>query len=168
MATAVQRTYPFDNDEPAHLTGTSPLDCVISAQELDAAVKGGRPTCPGGSKINRTILLYLPNSAFTRLWAIFNAALSAGNFPNEFKQAEMRMILKAGKVPTHLENYCLISLLEVPGKLLERIITSWLRIHLETGNLLYPAQYGFRSGRGAVHAIALATETMALHQANRS
>ncbi|MPC21737.1 hypothetical protein E2C01_014732 [Portunus trituberculatus] len=43
-----------------------------------------------------------------------------------------------------------------------------LHIHLETGNHLHAAQYGFRSGRGTVHAITLATETMAVHQANRS
>ncbi|XP_063850376.1 uncharacterized protein LOC135094309 [Scylla paramamosain] len=97
--------------------------------------------------------------------AIFNAALSAGYFPDGFKQAEMRMIPKAGKPLTHPESYRPISLLEVSGKLLERIVTSRLRVHLEAGNHLHPTQYGFRSGRGTVHAIALATETMGIHQA---
>ncbi|XP_045117854.1 uncharacterized protein LOC123508314 isoform X2 [Portunus trituberculatus] len=45
------------------------------------------------------------DSAFSRLRDIFNAALSAGYFPNGFKQAETRMIPKAGKPPTRPENY---------------------------------------------------------------
>lgn len=167
MAHAVYRTFPFDSADPARLTGTSQLDCFISAQELAAAIKRGKPTSPGGSKINRTILSHLPASALARLRAIFNAALSAGYFPDGFKQAEMRMIPKAGKTPTRPENYRPISLLEVPGKLLERVVSARLRTYLETGNHLHPAQYGFRSGRGTVHAIALATETIAIHQANR-
>lgn len=79
----------------------------------------------------------------------------------------MRMIPKAGKPPTLPESFRPISLLEVPGKLLERIIISRLRLHLEDGCHLHPAQYGFRSGRGTAQAIALVTETMAVHQANK-
>ena len=166
MATAVHRTYPYENADPARLTGSSPMDCLISSCELAAAIKRGRPTCPGGSKINKTILSYLPDSTLSRLRAILNAALSAGYFPDGFKQAEMRMIPKAGKPPTRPESFRPISLLEVPGKILERVVNARLRTHLETGNQLHPAQYGFRRGRGTVHAIALATETMALHQAS--
>ena len=167
MADSTYRTIPYATADPTRLTGTSPLDCFISAQELTAAIKRGKPTCPGGSKINSTILSYLPDSALSRLRAIFNAALSAGYFPDSFKQAEMRMIPKAGKPPTRPESYRPISLLEVPGKLLERVVIARLRTFLETGNHLHPAQYGFRSGRGTTHAIALATETIAVHQANR-
>lgn len=79
----------------------------------------------------------------------------------------MKMIPKAGKSPTQLESYHPISLLEVLEKLVERVIIARLCTFLETGNHLHPAQYGFRSGRGTVHAIALATESIAVHQANR-
>ena len=117
------------------------------------------------SKINRIMLSNLPDSALDRLRAIFNAALSAGYFPDSFKEAEMRMIPKPGKVPTRPDSYRLISLLEVPGKLLENIITLRLREYLEVGNHLHPVQYGFRRGRGTTHAIAMATETLAIYQA---
>ena len=166
MTAAVQRTYPYPQAAPARLTGSSPMDCFILSCELAAAIKRGRPTCPGGSKINKNIISYLPDSALSRLRAILNAALSAGYFPDGFKQAEMRIMPKAGKSPTRPESYRHISLLEVPGKIFKRVINLRLRTYLETGNHLHPAQYGFRRGRGTVHAIALATETMALHQAN--
>ena len=105
MAIAVHRTYPYDNADPARLTGSSPLDCHISSCELAAAIKRGRPTYPGGGKINKTIISYLPDIALSRVRAILNAALSVGYFPDGFKQAEMRMIPKAGKPPTRLESY---------------------------------------------------------------
>ena len=100
MANAVHRNYPYDNADPARLRGSSPLDCLISSCELTAALKRGRLTCPEGSKINKTIISYLPDSALSRLRAILNVAPSAGYFTDWFKQAEMRMITKTGKPPT--------------------------------------------------------------------
>lgn len=167
MNVNLHRTRAFDRADPARLTGNAPLNCLISSWELAGSIKG-KSTCPGVSKINKTILSHLPDSALARLRAIFNAALSAGYFPHAFKEAEMRMIPKAGKDTTRAENYRPISLLEVPGKLLEKIITVRLRDHLEQENLLNPAQYGFRRGRGTVHAIAVATEMIAIHQASGS
>ena len=98
--TAMHRTYPYDNAYPARLTGFSPLDCLISSSGLAAAIKRGRPTCPKGGRINKTINSYLRHSALFRLRATINPALSAGKFPDGFKQAEMQMIPKVGKPPT--------------------------------------------------------------------
>ena len=86
MATAMDRTYPYNNADPARLTGSSPLDCLISSCKLAPAIKRGRPTCPGESRINKTIFSYLPDSALSRVRAILNAALFAGYFSNGFKQ----------------------------------------------------------------------------------
>lgn len=57
-------------------------------------------------------------------------------------------------------NYRPISLLEVPCKLLERIINKRLREHLKIGGHYNKAQYGFRRRRGTI-----ATETIAASQA---
>ena len=167
MTNNTHRAQPHDRADPARLTGDTLLDCRISSEELAHAIKGGRTTSPGGSGIDRTILSYLPQAATRRLLEIFNAALSAGYFPTAYKGAVMRMIPKAGKVLTRPENYRPISLLEVPGKMLERVITRRLQSHLEETNSLHPAQYGFRRRRGTTHAIAVASETIGLHLANR-
>ena len=74
----------------------------------------------------------------------------------------MRMIVKSGKDPSLPDSYRPISLLETPGKLLERIITRRLRDHLEMEHLYSPGQYDFRRGVGTTHAIAVATETLAV------
>ena len=110
MANAVHRNYPYDNADPDRLTGSSPLVYLISSCELTAAVKRGRPTCPEGSKINKTIISYLPGSVLSRLRAILNAAPSACYFTDGFKQAEMRMIPKASKPPTRPESATVPSL----------------------------------------------------------
>ena len=166
MTDNILRTTPFDTADLTRLTGTTTLDCLISSRELTAALKSGRTTAPGSSKINRTILLNLPAPALDRLRAIFNATLSAGYFPDGFKGAVMTMVPKSGKVPTRPDSYRPISLLEVHGKTLERIVSRRIQDHLEWQNHLNEGQYGFRRGRGTTHAIAMATETLAVHHAS--
>ena len=160
------RVSPFNEADPSRLSGDSPLGCLISSEELKAAIRSSKSSCPGGSKINKTIIENLPDCALGRLRCVLTAALSAGYFPDGFKAAEMRMIVKPGKVPTQPDSYRPISLLEVPGKIFERVIGGRLRDHLDGRHLYNPAQYGFRRGRGTTHAIAIATETLAIHQAS--
>ena len=94
------RASPYNEADPSRLLGDSPLSCLISSEELKAAIRSIKSTCPGGSKINKTIIANLPDCALGRLRCILTAALSAGYFPGSFKGAEMRMIVKPGKVPT--------------------------------------------------------------------
>lgn len=78
----------------------------------------------------------------------------------------MRLIPKSGKNPHLPINYRPISLLEVPGKIFERIINCRLRCHLEDNQLHNPNQFGFREGYGTTHALALASESMAQSKAD--
>lgn len=114
------------------------------------------------------MLTHLPDSALTRLTDIPTASISAGYFPDGWKEATMKLICKPGKQPTRPDSYRPISLLEVPGKLMERIVNSRLRDHLESEDLHNSAQFGFRRGKGTTHAIAVATETIAIHMTHRS
>ncbi len=78
---------------------------------------------PGESKINKTILTKLPDSVIKELAEIFSHTLSMGYFPHNSKQATIKLIPKQGKDPRNPQNYRPISLLEIPGKIFERIIT---------------------------------------------
>ncbi|XP_063597039.1 uncharacterized protein LOC134773596 [Penaeus indicus] len=93
--------------------------------------------------------------------------LATGYFPDKFKHATLTLIPKPGKSTHQVGNYRPISLLEVPGKLLERVITQRLIPHLENNQIHNTRQYGFRPHRGTESAIALACEEIALGLANK-
>ena len=53
---------------------------------------------------------------------IYNASFATGYFPNIFKKAVIKFIPKENKPLKNPINYRPISLLEIPGKILEKII----------------------------------------------
>ena len=71
---------------------------------------------------------------------------------------------KTGKDPRFAQNYRPIALLEVPGKLMERLINDRASRFFEENNLHNPHQYGFRKRKGTDTAIAVAYETIVLTQ----
>ena len=83
---------------------------------------------------------------------IFNASLSEGTFPDQMKIAEVIPLYK-GKDMDLMINYRPISLLIMLSKLLEKIMYTRLYRYLETQNLLYPSQYGFRTKRSCEQVI---------------
>ena len=89
----------------------------------------------------------LPDQTLTVLSEIFNACLKIGYFPDEWKEATIKMIEKPGKDCRIAKNYRPISLIDCIAKLFERIITGRLSAFLEANNLLSNYQSGFRKGR---------------------
>ncbi len=102
-----------------------------------------------------------------QLTNIFNACFSAGYFPLSFKKALIKFIPKANKSPQITLNYRPISLLEVPGKIFERIILGRLNTFLAEHNTIKDRQHGFRSHKGATTAIAIIYKTIANALANK-
>ncbi|KAJ3631930.1 hypothetical protein MTP99_013030 [Tenebrio molitor] len=64
------------------------------------------------------------------------------------------MIPKPGKCPNNPKSYRPISLLNITGKIFERILTNRLKFTLETNNLLPPEQFGFRAQRSIHNPLA--------------
>ena len=91
---------------------------------------------------------------------------SIGYFQITFKHGEIILIAKDGKDFANPINYRPITLLEVFGKVMERIITNRFSQYLEMNNLLPMHQYGFRRGRGTETAITTIYETIAMAQRN--
>lgn len=162
----LDRISPYDNTDTSRL-GTCALDTQITPEEVGNVIKNIKKSSPGQSGINKTILQALPDKAITRLTHIYNNTISAGYFPDTWKKAIVRLIPKQGKTPHKTENYRPISLLEVPGKILERIINSRLRRHLELNNKYNNNQFGFREGIGTTHALAIITEQIAQNKGDR-
>lgn len=76
-------------------------------------------------------------------------------FP-KIQTAVLTLISKAGKPSNNPENFRPISLLEIPEKIFQRILSIRLRSYLEDNQLLHIRQYGFRQSRGTSIAIAIA------------
>lgn len=161
------RLTPYHTSDLTRLNSENPLTELISDNEVHQIIKQLRKTCPGHSGINKTILSHLPRNAISRLTLLYNSTLSAGYFPDRWKESIIRLIPKSGKSSDQALNYRPISLQEVPGKILERIINTRLRYHLEDNNQYHPNQFGFRQDRGTTHALALITESIAQYKAQK-
>lgn len=119
---------------------------------------------PGITKIDKTVLLKLPINMLDSLKVIYNAALSSGYFPTQFKVALIKMILKQGKQSIHPVNYRPISLLETVGKTYEKILNTRLKLFLNRNNHNNPHQHAYQTGRGTISAIAITYEQVAMSQ----
>ena len=87
---------------------------------------------------------------------MYNLSIGTAKFPNLWKKALVIPIPKKGDL-TRVQNYRPISLLPLPGKVMEKLIHQRLSTHLETNSLLANEQHGFRKAHSTVHSIAQLT-----------
>ena len=137
----------------------------VQLYEIKFIIKEMKDKTPGESGIRKKIIEKLPTIALTKLRDIINHAISMGYFPERFKSAIITLVPKPNKDPTKPENYRPISLLEVPGKIMEKIINERLVRYLERNNKLNDNQFGFRKHRGTQVALATLYELIAMNQA---
>lgn len=83
---------------------------------------------------------------------VFNNCLDSGSFPQLWKESIMVPIPKKQN-PKYLNNLRPISLIPLPGKLLERIIHKHLYLYLESNLLLNDRQGGFRKEMNTSYTI---------------
>jgi len=136
------------------------LQETFTVEEVKRTIASFREKSPGKSGITKRYLTAASESVKIAMTEIFNGALALGHFPLPFKHAEVVMIPKR-KNATNVADYRPISLLEVPGKVLERLVNNRLQEHLEDKGVFQDAQFGFRRERGTLQAIAVAYETIA-------
>ena len=161
-------TQPSQTADFSKLEYDNPLTRRITPREVKAIIKSFKNgKAPGGTGVNKAILEKLPNKMVARLCNIFNASLAAGYFPRKFRHAIIRLIPKPGKTPHKVESNRPISLLETPGKSLEKIINKRIIDHLQDHDLYNNRQHGFRQGRGTHTAIGIVYESASIALADR-
>ena len=107
-------------------------------------IKSFKNKAPGISGINKLILSQLPANAIERYSLMSNLTFSMGYYPIVYKNGLIDFAQKQGKDPRYPENYRPITLLEVPGKILERIINDRFMHFCETNDILSQHQFGFQ------------------------
>ena len=90
---------------------------------------------------------------------IFNLSLQTGIFPQKWKIATVVPLFK-GAARDEVSNYRPISLLPLPGKILEKIVHRRISLFLENNNLLCKEQNGFRKSRSTTHSIVNHTNSL--------
>lgn len=89
-----------------------------------------------------------------KICILFNRILTDGKFPDDWKQATITPIFKAGN-KKQVSNYRPISLLSLLGKMMEKIIHTRLLNFLTRTNYFTPSQCGFRPNLGTNDSIAM-------------
>ena len=83
---------------------------------------------------------------------MMNLSVRASSFPTAWKQALVIPIPKSGNL-TQVQNYRPISLLPLPGKILEKLIHKQLENYVEANSLLASSQHGFRKSHSTIHSV---------------
>ena len=85
---------------------------------------------------------------------ILNLSLNTSTVPSMWKLAKLSPTFKSGN-SEHVKNYQPISVLPVLSKILEKAVHQQLYNFLESNNLLYDCQFGFRKARSTKLATTL-------------
>ena len=90
---------------------------------------------------------------------LFNCSLRKGIFPNDWKTAKVIPLFKGGDKES-VNNYRPVSLLPLPGKILEKIVHIKISKFLEENKFLSPDQGGFRKGFSTTSTIVDLTDDL--------
>lgn len=125
----------------------------------DKLIKAAKPMkATGPDNVSPRVLSLVGDSVIHSLLPVFNRSLSDSSFPSKWKLSRVNPIFKKGP-PTDVNNYRPISLLSVPGKVLEDVVCDTLSNHLELHGLLSQRQWGFRKNYSTESLLLHLTET---------
>ena len=104
---------------------------------------------PGPEQVHPRVLRELARELTFPLTELFNRTIEEGSLPKQWKEAEVRLILKKGshKVPG---NYRPVSLTSIICKLFECLSRDKLFDHMVFSGILSRDQFGFCKGRSCV------------------
>ena len=119
-------------------------------QELITSLHNAHDSATGPDNVHYQMLKHLPDSSLAALLNIFNNIWQTGEFPSAWQQAIIIPIPKVGEDHSDPNNYRSIALTSCISKTMERMVNSRLVHYLESNNLLFKFQSGFRKQRGTL------------------
>ena len=128
------------------------LDPVTPFDIINITNKLKNKTSQGHDNISCKILKTSIHYILIPLTHIINKSLATGIVPNNMKVARVIPLFKSGD--QHIfNNYRPISILPAFSKILEKVVSIKLMKFMESQNLLFQHQYGFRPRHSTIHPI---------------
>ena len=158
---------PFERSNLDRLNIDNYLLRPVTNQDIKIIIKEFKHKAPGKSGITKLLLMKIPEIAITKFKDIINATISMGYFPIILKNGLIILIPKPGKDAKNPINYRPITLLELPGKILEKIVNKRFQRFCEDNEVFHKNQFGFRKGTGTHIALTKIYEKIAINQKRR-
>lgn len=129
-------------------------DRIFTGEEIFTVIKNFNPKkAPGEDGISSEILLRVFELFPSFITNIYNECLVRGYFPKIWKKSVIIPITKPGKDQSReVSKYRPISLINVAGKVLEKLLIDRILHKIYSHSLMNPNQYGFTPQKGTVDA----------------
>ena len=124
----------------------------VSPNEIDKLIYSLKNKQSQLNCIPAKVLKFVSHIISPLLSVIINNSISQGVFPDSLKIARVVVIFKDGD-RSLIPNYRPISLLPLLSKIFEKVAHKQLCNYLNSNNVLFNHQYGFRAGRSTENAI---------------
>ena len=126
----------------------------FTTEEIRQAIKSiDHKKAPGEDGITSKIIMWTFERFPQIMISLYNGCLSKGCFPKRWKRARIIPLIKPGKENSNdASKYRPISLLNVGGKMLEKLLINSIMHYLYSNNLLNPNQYGFSPQKSTTDA----------------
>jgi len=131
----------------------TPDDKEFTEQEIKNAVASMEHNkAPGEdgitSEIFKSVVKILPGY----ITAIHNGCLRSGTFPTRWKKGKILPVTKLGKESSEVSKFRPISLLNIGGKVLEKVLINTINHHVFLQGFMNKNQYGFTPQKGTIDA----------------
>ena len=143
-------TQETDYQVPQKIISPQMPDITITTQGVLNLLRGIDVNKPAGpDNLSPRILNELSETLAEAITTIYQKSLEQERVPNDWLNARVVPTCKKKGERYDCENYRPISITCILCKVMEHIVASHIRKHLETNNTLYPLQHGFRSKRSS-------------------
>ena len=125
--------------------------------EIITVIYSLKNSSPGYDEMPASIFKQCLDTYIDPLTYLINLSINQGIFPDELKIAKVLPIYKSDD-KHRIQNYRPISVLPFFSKIFEKIILNHLENFIESNNILYDNQFGFRKNHSTTHAIITLVE----------
>lgn len=141
------RRTPREDQKPT----AAPPFTIEELQDAASALKPGK--APGPDGVPTSVIKVIAKELPMILLSMYNACLSNGTFSKRWKRQRLVLLDKGKGPPITSSSYRPLCMLDVPGKLLEKLIKVRLSAAVESAGGLSVNQHGFRKQHSTISAI---------------